>query len=476
MRTDIISSLCAMVVACAACSSTPANNPADSGAGDAGGSDTGTGGDTGNSDGGTDGGRTGCDAGPFDDGGGTVLKGVNHVLLAWNDLGMHCLNPAYEYAVILPPYNTMHAQVVEKGAPPKVITSGLSVGYRIVGNTFSYCKGDYGSFWDNSVDLFGITMERDTGLNLVTPALHNGLSGDMIVGTGNGFEVDGMPVVPVNDIMAWNPFQVAELTLKSGGTILAQTRATVPTSDEINCAKCHGADALRAVLAVHDQKQGTTFIAGGKPVLCASCHGSPALGQTGPGPSGKYLSGVVHAYHADKGASCYDCHPGDKTRCSRSLKHTATDGNCTTCHGTMADVGGSVNSGTRIPWVQEPACSTCHTGVPGVDTGGKLYRNSMGHGGLACEACHGSPHAMVPSRESPDNYQANQYQGKAVALGSCRSCHTSSRGGGDIADFAEKHGGANPEKKTACNTCHTAVPVPTDTSKWPHQFGWKSRN
>lgn len=32
-----------------------------------------------------------------------------YVLFAWNDLGMHCLNPTYNTAVILPPYNTVCA-------------------------------------------------------------------------------------------------------------------------------------------------------------------------------------------------------------------------------------------------------------------------------------------------------------------------------------------------------------------------------
>ncbi|MFA6034485.1 MAG: hypothetical protein WC889_16420, partial [Myxococcota bacterium] len=42
----------------------------------------------------------------------SMAKSADHVLLAWNDLGMHCLNPSYDSAVILPPYNTVWAQVV----------------------------------------------------------------------------------------------------------------------------------------------------------------------------------------------------------------------------------------------------------------------------------------------------------------------------------------------------------------------------
>jgi hypothetical protein len=429
-------------------------------------------------DGGRDGGiRTGCDAGPFDDGGGSVLKGVDYVLLAWNDLGMHELNPDYERGVLAPPYNTLWAQAVQRGTPPSVVTGGLSVDYRVIGNTYSYCKGDFGAFWDNAEILFGVKLVRDRGLNFVTPSLHNGLAGGMVVSGGDHFAADGIPAVPINDIQVWNPYQTAEFTLRNGATKLAQTRATLPVSDEINCGKCHGAEPFTEVLLLHDTYEGTHLSSAKKPVLCASCHGSPILGQTGPGSSGKYFSGAMHGYHADKGAACYDCHPGVQTKFSRSTKHTATDGKCAACHGSMSDVASSVNTGARIPWKQEPKCVTCHnTGVPEVDTGATLYRDARGHGGLSCAACHGSPHAMTPSSVAADNYQFIQHQNKAVAMGSCRACHKSSKGAGSISEFAETHGGANPEHKTACNTCHTAVPVPVTTSLWPHQFQWKTRN
>jgi hypothetical protein len=203
-----------------------------------------------------------------------------------------------------------------------------------------------------------------------------------------------------------------------------------------------------------------------KPVLCASCHGSPALGQSGPGSSGKYLSQAMHGSHASKGAGCYDCHPGSKTKCSRSLAHTSVDGNCTTCHGSMAEVAGSIVAG-RIPWANEPGCVKCHAGVPEVDTGSGLYRNSKGHGGLACPSCHGSPHAMVPTSQASDNYQAIQYQGKAKALGSCAACHDSNKGEG-YREFAHKHTAAGDNQKSACSVCHRFQSV--NQQPWPHGF------
>jgi len=394
----------------------------------------------------------------------------DYVVFAWNDLGMHCLNPTYDKAVILPPYNNLMAQVVLRGNPPKIVTDGVTVEYRIIGNTTSYDKRGYGGFWDNVTALFGLaSLQHDVGLT------GNRLSGTMQAASGH-FEATGIPVTPVNDMGAWDPLQIAELTVKDGsGKTLATTRATVPTSDDINCAKCHGNDAFNDVLQKHDDEEGTSLMQS-KPVLCAKCHGSPALGQTGRGTAGTYLSEAIHGFHADKGASCYDCHPGNTTKCNRSEKHTAADGNCTRCHGTADQVASSTKTG-RIPWVNEPTCATCHAGVTDAGSTAALYRNSTGHGNMMCTACHGSPHAMVPSLKDADNYQAMQYQPYSKSpktLGSCGTCHSSSRGESEIDDYAEVHGGSNPEKENGCYICHTSVQ--SNTARWPHAFTWQDSN
>lgn len=404
--------------------------------------------------------------------GAPVQTTARHVVLAWNDLGMHCLNPSYDTLVILPPYNTVWAQVIERGSPPRIVTQGIGVEYRIVGNTFSYGKGQYGQFWDNAQALFGATPARDHGLNLVDPSISNGLAGAMAVAaSGDHFEAVGIPLVPMDDAGTWNPFQVAEVTVKdASGATLATTRTTVPTSDEIDCGRCHapGGDAFADILAKHDAREGTV-LAAKRPVLCASCHGSPALNL--PSKAGlRYLSLAVHAFHGANapGARCYDCHPGARTQCSRSLPHAAPDGNCTTCHGQLTDVGAA----GRVPWVNEPACAKCHdAAIPQVGTGAALYRNAAGHGGVACPACHGSPHAMHPSRVASDDFAVVQDQGKAKTLGSCGVCHDTSRGGG-AAEFGEEHGGASG-RSTACHVCHTSVP--SDTARWPHAFQWRAR-
>jgi hypothetical protein len=406
---------------------------------------------------------------------------MSYIVLAWNDLGMHCLNPTYDKEVILPPYNTVWAQVIKRGNPPEIVTTGVTLEYRIIDNTYSYGKGtttplrSYGQFWDNSFDLFGVSLAHDTGLNLVDPGVHNGLTGTMLL-KGNHFEVDGVPVVPINDAGTWDPYQIAEIVVRDASTSaeLTRTRATVPTSDEINCAKCHGQKInnkdILSVLAEHDEAEDTTFVADGVPVLCADCHGSPALGQTGPGSSELYLSQVIHGFHSTKNAACYDCHPGATTKCNRSTAHTTADGNCTTCHGTMANITTTITNG-RVPWVSEPNCVGCHTFVAEVDTGSTLYRNASAHNGLSCPACHGSPHAQVPSDKAADNYQALQYQNKALPLGSCKVCHSGSKGGG-LTGIVEAHGGSRP---TSCMVCHTGPISTNNPLEFPHRFQQRSR-
>ena len=206
------------------------------------------------------------------------------------------------------------------------------------------------------------------------------------------------------------------------------------------------------------------------PILCAKCHSSEALG-TASAPGVDSLTRSMHHKHATvtnpanglvmdnivNRTACYQCHPGSTTRCLRGAMGAAvaSDGSmamqCQSCHGTMSQVG-ALN---RTGWLDEPGCQTCHTGsatqnnglirytssfdltgnlrVPvstlfatNPDTpapGKSLYRFSKGHGGLQCEACHGSTHAEFPSAHRNDNVQSVQLQGHVGVLMECTACH-----------------------------------------------------
>ncbi len=406
---------------------------------------------------------------------------MSYIVLAWSAEGMHFLNPTYDAGVLQPPYNTLLAQVVKRGDPPQIVTTGVTLEYRVIDNTHSYGKAtadpvrNYAPFWDNAFELFGLDLAHDTGLNFVDAGVHNGLTGTMLL-KGDRFEADGIPIVPINDAGTWDPYQIAEIVVRdsSSGTELARTRTTAETSDEINCAKCHGQTIndveIGSVLAAHDKLSETTFVADGAPVLCAKCHGSPVLGTTGAGSANEYLSYAIHVFHYNQTIACYDCHPGTTTLANRSAAHDAADGNCTACHGTLTTLGLTISNG-RVPWETESKCVDCHTFVAGVDTGTSLYRNGLGHGGLSCPACHGPAHAQVPSTKDSDNYQAVQYQAKAMPLGSCKVCHSSTKGGG-LNGIVGAHGGGTP---TACTVCHTGPITTTNPVNFPHRFQQRHR-
>lgn len=393
---------------------------------------------------------------------------ASYTLIGWNDLGMHCISPSFSQMAILPPYNNLIAQVIKKGDPPQVVTSGFTLEYSILNNTTVQGKTD---FWTYVKELFGLAPAPGTGLT------GNGLSGTMQV-VGDHFEATGIPVLPYNDKMTWDPYQQAVIKLKnSSGKVVASTTVVIPVSDELNCQICHNAGGVAApgintgsvegnILTLHDQREGTDLMSN-RPVLCASCHSDNALGLTG-NPSLTSLSEAMHTKHGSLGSSapaCFDCHPGPKTQCNRSaiegMGPVGNDPNCETCHGDLQEVADSVTQG-RIPWVQEPTCAQCHGQQ--FATGQDLYRNSKGHGGVYCSACHNSPHAWWPSKNVLDNAQPIALQGSADPIGSCQVCHTSSPGGdnphtasGHPAGWRDSHGDYVERNGTSsCQTCHGA--------------------
>lgn len=248
-----------------------------------------------------------------------------------------------------------------------------------------------------------------------------------------------------------------------------------------------------------------------KPMLCAACHASNALPGTGIAGIAP-LTEAMHGGHAgvvdpltamtldDSGnrSACYRCHPGSTTQCLRGAmgRAVAADGTlamqCQSCHGSMSLVG----THGRAGWLEEPRCDNCHTGTathnsgqirytdafssPGVlrsaadatfatndgapGPGLSLYRFSFGHGGVACEACHGPTHAESPSTHANDNVQSLALQGHEGVIAECGVCHRSAPpaglGGphglhplgsdwaGSHADFVEQNGNG------ACRNCH----------------------
>jgi len=349
-------------------------------------------------------------------------------------------------------------------------------------NTSSKGKTD---FWDYVLPLFGANPPVDEGLlGAKMPGTGNTAQPfHPRTGYPGWFSAEGIPITAVDDNLNKNPYPLMMVQAADAGTLekLSSLPVVVPVSDEMACGACHNTGNVAAVLPgvqwsddsdpgiqyreniliLHDYRSGTGLV-GSQPVLCAGCHYSPALDLSGTGPVGpqvtnKYMSHAVHGFHASRivtppasGNICFYCHPGEKTQCARGAMQNAGI-QCMDCHGNLYAVGRS----GRQPWADLPRCESCHTGdavsnlgneiirrtayadSPDVATfviatnkrfaeqAGTLYRNSEGHHGVACESCHGSPHAIWPSREINDNLAATHIQGHDGMIIECAACHGS---------------------------------------------------
>lgn len=357
-----------------------------------------------------------------------------YVILANNDLGMHCIQPDYSTFLILPPGNNLSVQVFEKGKEKAMlITSGINLEYEVNDNTSS---ADKVNFWEYAKD-YGFNVAPDVGLT------GNKLKGVFRLSKDKKyFEATAIPVVPYNDNQKKeNPYQTVKITIKdsSTGKVLAvQDKVVLPVSDEMMCSNCHGTqDTGKNILKSHDKNEGTKLYADltqGKRHRCNECHSDNILNESGK--SGvPALSLAIHGFHSSRmGMSklanqCYNCHPGAVTKCLRGVMAakgiTCSDSKC---HGNIEKVSQTILNGRR-PWLDEPDCGACHGADYAVNTG-TLYRNSYLNNGpddmnsqIKCISCHNSPHSEWPSTLALDNVIPVQLFGKPDFIRQCSACH-----------------------------------------------------
>jgi hypothetical protein len=358
-----------------------------------------------------------------------------HTLIAWNDLGMHCVD-GKDYSVfsILPPYNNLHAQLVN-AATGKTVTSGVTLTYEAVADptgSVNTTSVDKTNFWDWVDIIYGVPLAPEVGLTgNHTPSL---IPQPMALDSGNGwFQADGLPITPYPDGGgAKNFYPTVKVVARDlAGKVLASTTTVLPVSDEMTCVACHApngsaaarpaagwvtdSDPERAwklnILRLHDEKQAASdayqsaldsmglspglyvSATNGKPALCAACHASNALPGTGL-PGIPALTSALHTSHGqvsdpatgqklddvDNRSSCYMCHPGSVTKCLRGAMGDAVDANgnalmgCQSCHGNMTRVGNPA----RVGWLEEPTCQACHyngtRSTNALDPSGNLVR------------------------------------------------------------------------------------------------------
>ncbi|HEU6448934.1 MAG TPA: PKD domain-containing protein [Verrucomicrobiae bacterium] len=499
----------------------------------------------------------------------TIAPAASNQLLGWNNLGIHCMDSDYSVFSILPPYNTIEAQLIVNGL---LVTNGTgyTVTYQAVADpagSFNSTAMNKGNFYDFALPLFGANLPVDAGLlSWGMPGTNNTpqqmlfeQNNEPVPGVFtpvNWFRAEGIPLSPYDNAVKKNPYPLMLLVARNAGnSIIATNQIVLPISDEMDCRACHASGSVTAaqpaagwvwdgiqerdfrlnILRLHDEHEFVNHpalyqaslatnkfnpqglyqnvIADGKPVLCAACHEDVAL-LAGGFPGIPSFTASMHSYHAsvmdpisnvtlDNAANrsaCYRCHPGSTTQCLRGAMGgaVATNGimemQCQSCHGNMTAVG----SPARTGWLIEPTCENCHSGTAthnngqirytsAFDSNGQwrtavdstfatqsntpaaglsMYRFSAGHGGLQCEACHGSTHAEFPSTHLNDNLRNIQLQGHAGVMIECTACHvtmpnTSTNGPHGMHPVGQtwvgQHGdriGSLPGGVTVCQACH----------------------
>lgn len=344
-----------------------------------------------------------------------------YTLLAWNDLGMHCMD-GNDYSVfsILPPYNNLHAQLKDKSG--KLIESGVTITYEAITGMDGKINTDSAgktNFWDFSTKLFpGSNLQPNVGLaGKKTPSTTpHQLTFNT---TQKWWEAEGIPLTPYNNDGSKNYYPLVKVTAKdTQGTVLAEAKVVLPISDEMDCKRCHASHspALKAkpgggwvnntdpekdfklnILKLHDEKfpnavkdnfaslqtKGYNYsktgleatVNSGTPILCASCHKSNALPGTGVAGV-KPLTQAIHGLHAtvndpitnlsmdssQNRNSCYACHPGEATKCLRGAMGDLNDSSGNSkiqCQSCHGTIG-KVGSSARKGWFDEPNCQACH--------------------------------------------------------------------------------------------------------------------
>ncbi len=235
-------------------------------------------------------------------------KKSDYVLLVWNDLGMHCISDSDPRFVILPPANTLEAQLVKRGELPVMVTEGVRITYEAEPGFEN--PSEQVEFWNYAKTIFGADLEKNIGLKGA------GLKGELHFNSDAGvYGIHAIPVVPYMDNQKYNPYPLFTIKAidEATGEVLAETKSVTPTSTEMGCRNCHGGpwrwndvsglsdETAGNILKIHDRNHGTTLYKealDGQPKLCQSCHADPAVGAAGKEEL-LNLSSAIHGWHAN---------------------------------------------------------------------------------------------------------------------------------------------------------------------------------
>ena len=383
----------------------------------------------------------------------------NYTLLAWNDLGMHCMD-GWDYAVfaILPPYNTLHAQLKDKSG--KLINSNVTLTYEAVEdsnhsiNTYSYDQFRLRktNFWKKVGPLLGLNAldvpKENIGLNLDGLATGNPEPGNMAPSLTPApmsynvaygwFEAEGLPITPKDDNGNKNFYPTVKVVAKDlSGNILATTTTVLPVSDEMTCNGCHAStnstnpakiaakpkagwvfdtipvrDWKKNILRLHDEKQASNI-----------------LYQKALALAGYKSNGLLATANSGKPVLCVACHASnayfDKTN-----KKTVMGGITVDVNGTPTAISSFTSAlhlkhaEVKYPLTKTPldgigdrtACYQCHPGSKTQCLRGAMGKavDANGDSLMSCQSCHGNM-AAVGNKARQGWYNEP----------TCESCHNS---------------------------------------------------
>ncbi|MCC6670451.1 MAG: hypothetical protein IT458_05275 [Planctomycetes bacterium] len=441
-------------------------------------------------------------------------------LIAWNDLGMHCMDADYSVFSILPPFNNLHAQLIDGSGRLVRAAGGFTVTYEAVadpGGSINRSSAGKTNYWSFADVLYGGSKTPDTGLaghNM--PGPQNQPQAMAFAPATATFHAEGIPITPYDDARHKRPYPMMRVVARDANQIeRASTQVVLPVSDEMDCSLCHASgsptparpaggwvyepdhqrDYRLNILRRHDDNHAGTVIyqqalatagylaAGleatvrqaGKPILCAKCHASNALPGTGlPGISA--LTAAMHASHAVvvdprnglrledvvNRSACYVCHPGSETRCLRGAMGAAVASNgalaiqCQNCHGSMSKVGNALRTG----WLDQPACQACHTGTAVLNNGQIRYTDAFDPSTGKLRVARDQTFATDPDVPAPgfSLYRFSYGHGDL----NCEACHGSTH-----AEYPATHANDNVQSITLqghagtlseCLACHVTEP------------------
>ncbi len=409
----------------------------------------------------------------------------NYRVIAWNDLGMHCACPTFSSFLLLPPFNTVRAQVFDvTGKDPVFLDEttraslGLSVSYNMVENTDTNLPQDiYFKQWiAYSPKLFPGFQPIVNGH--VMGIANFGLSGNMAYDSNLlDWKAVGIPAYPVptgdpkKDIMTdplggpnRDPYLTADVFVKnSSGQVLAQTTTVVPVAFG-GCCTCHLAlgaangypstpDGAGAYIGkLHGQNSSKIDLnyldpdgdGVPGPIRCSQCHWDPAmLERSAPG----FDLNVWKNFKILPGASftMNDVHPSQYSFSDVLHRH---------------HVQSALVLSTYDPSIATN-CYACHPGN-GVNCYRGAHMTKTGSPAMACYDCHGNLNQRVAAGQLTQPWQTSTLPScisAATGITSAFTCHSSSTVGGTtypatpelFGKFINSRGHKGSPK---CQTCH----------------------